>query len=278
MTREKKMKTLARFLAAAALASVPAWAGGIAFISDVKGGAQLDGTAPAKLLAELPAGAKLRLAPGAQVSVMYIATGREYVLKGPGDYELREKEVAAAQGAAPQARPTEWRASNQVLAQVSQTSAASVRMRSVAKARDAQPAAFPAEGSIATLQPTFRWSGAAATGQFFLVADGHEAPVHSAKTTGATYRLPAKLKPDTEYYWRVSTTDGDVASGRFRTLTADAVRTVEARRPAAKAGFSDRLLFALMLEEMGARQEARELFAALAQERTDLPELAALAK
>lgn len=278
MNREMQMTTFARILAAAALAALPAWAGGIAFVSDVKGGVQLD-AAPVKLLAELPAGARLRVPADGQVAVMYIESGREYVLRGPGEYELRAGEVAAASGAAPQARATPWRASNQVLAQVSQTSAASVRMRSMARPGDARPVAYPAEGSIASLQPMFRWAEAAPAGaEFVLVADGQAQPVHTGKASGTAYRLPAKLKPDTDYYWRVSAPSGDLASGRFRTLAGEALRTIEARRPVAKAGFSDRLLFALLLEEMGARQEARELWTALAQERADLPELAALAK
>jgi hypothetical protein len=84
-----------------------------------------------------------------------------------------------------------------------------------------------------------------------------------------------KLKPDTAYYWRVSAGEGQLASGRFRTLPLDAIRTVEARRPGPRADFSDRLLFALMLHELGAQQEAREAWAALAKERADLPELPA---
>ena len=39
-----------------------------------------------------------------------------------------------------------------------------------------------------------------------------------------------------------------------------------------------RLLFTLMLHEMGATQEARESWAKLSQERADLPELAGFAK
>jgi len=69
-----------------------------------------------------------------------------------------------------------------------------------------------------------------------------------------------------------------VGSGRFRTVSAEALQQVEQRRPADKAEFSDRLLFALMLREMGATQEAREAWARLATERSDLPELAAMAK
>ena len=107
---------------------------------------------------------------------------------------------------------------------------------------------------------------------------GQEKPVLHAKTSGTTYRAPAKLKPDGEYLWTVSIGGNEIGTGRFRTLPMEAVQQVEKRKPSEKADFSDRLLFAMMLQELGATQEAQEAWAKLAQERSDLPELAALAK
>jgi hypothetical protein len=90
--------------------------------------------------------------------------------------------------------------------------------------------------------------------------------------------VPAKLQPDKDYSWYVTVAGSEIGSGRFRTLSSDAVTQIERRRPADKADFSDRLLFTLMLHEMGAVQEAREAWARLSEERADLPELAALAR
>jgi hypothetical protein len=166
--------------------------------------------------------------------------------------------------------------------QVAQTSAASVRMRSIAPPRSDNEAKllFPTQGNVATLQPMFRWRSADAKtpAEFVLAVAGEEKPVHTAKTKDATYRVPAKLRADTDYVWTVSVGNDEVGTGRFRTLPAEALAHIEKRRPAEKADFSDRVLFALMLHEMGAEQEAREAWSRLAQERSDLPELAALAK
>jgi hypothetical protein len=70
----------------------------------------------------------------------------------------------------------------------------------------------------------------------------------------------------------------EIGTARFRTLPAAALQDAQKRRPAEKAEFSDRLMYALLLQEMGAVQEAQEAWAKLAQERSDLPELANLAK
>jgi hypothetical protein len=213
---------------------------------------------------------------------MYIASGKEYVLKGPAEYLVKDTEVSGSAGMPPVTRNTEWRTSNKVLVQVAQTSAASVRMRSIVQAKaDVEPKLlFPTQGSVATLQPTFRWRAAdpKAQGEFILLIAGQEKPVHIAKAAGGSYRVPAKLLPEKEYSWTVKIAGDEIGAGRFHTLSSEALTQVERRKPSDKAEFSDRLLFTLMLHEMGAVQEARESWAKLSQERSDLPELAAFAK
>jgi hypothetical protein len=278
------MKTrLQRAFLAFLFAAAPALAAdGIAFISNLKGDVAVDGNPRPTLLAELSRGQKVTVGKESQASVMYIASGKEYVLRGPGDYLLKDTEVMGAAGMPPMTRNTDWRTTNKVLVQVAQTSAASVRMRSAAQPKvDLAPRLlFPTEGNIATLQPTFRWriGDAKVHGDFVLVVLGEDKPVHHAKAAGGTYRVPAKLKPDTDYAWTVTAAGSEIGSGKFRTLPSEALQRIEQRKPSDKAEFSDRVLFTLMLHEMGATQEAHESWARLAQERADLPELASLAK
>jgi hypothetical protein len=277
------MKTIQRSLIALTFMAFPAFASdGIAFITNMKGEVAVDGSARPVLLAELARGQRLSLGRDSQASVMFIATGKEYLLKGPGDYLVKETEVAGSSGIPPVARSTEWRASTKVLAQVAQTSAASVRMRSVAKPKADDPArvAYPSGGSIATLQPAFRWLAPTSPSpqDFALTIAGEAKPVHLGRTTGATYKVPGKLKPDTDYAWSVSSATGEVGSGSFRTLSTEALQRLDRAKPTSRSDFSDRVLFALLLHEMGAVQDAREMWSHLAEERTDLPELSALAK
>ena len=167
---------------------------------------------------------------------------------------------------------------------MAKTSSASVRMRSIAKPKaDTGPKLhFPTQGAVTTVQPTFRWTSPnmKAMSDFTLLVPGEEKPVLGGKAMGGLFRLPNRiqLKPDTEYAWVVSTEGQEIGTGKFRTLSADAMKGVEKRRPAANADFSDQVLFALYLQEVGATQEAQELWARLAKERTDLPELSALAR
>jgi hypothetical protein len=278
-----KTKTIQRTFLAALLAAAPAFAAdGIAFITNLKGDVAVDGNPRPVLLAELNRGQKIAVGKDSQASVMYIANGKEYLLKGPADYFVKDTEVAGSAGMPPTTRETAWRTSDKVLVQVAQTSAASVRMRSLAQPKpDTEPKLlFPTQGSIATLQPTFRWRAAdpKASADFVLLVVGHDKPVLAAKAAGGVYRVPAKLIPDTEYSWTVTAAGKELGEGRFRTLSHEALAQIEKRKPSDKAEFSDRLLYTLLLQEMGAAQEAREAWARLAEERSDLPELAAFAK
>ena len=276
------MKIIQRTLLALLFASLPAWAAdGIAFITNIKGEVAVDGNSRPVLLSELARGQKLVLGRDSQASVMFIASGKEYVLKGPADFVVKDTEIASSSGMPPVTRETPWRASNKVLTQVAQTSAASVRMRSIAQPKgDHGPKLlFPTEGTVATLQPTFRWrADPALKGDFTLFIIGQEKPVHVGKGVGGAYKLPAKLKPETEYAWTLTAGGNEVGTGRFRTLSGDALAELDKRRPSEKAEFSDRIMYTLLLQEMGATQEAHESWARLAQERGDLPELAAFAR
>ena len=87
-----------------------------------------------------------------------------------------------------------------------------------------------------------------------------------------------KLLPDVEYTWGVRSGATDVGMTSFKTLPAHAIELTQQRKPDDKAGFSDWLLYALTLKEVGADQDASDVWAKLAKERPDLPELTALAK
>ncbi len=277
------MKNMQRILLAFLLAAIPAaGADALAFITNLKGDVAVDGNPRPMLLAELAKGQKIVLGRDSHASVMYISSGKEYVLKGPDSFLVKDTDISSAAGLPPLTRETPWRASNKVLVQVAQTSAASVRMRSIAQPRaDTAPRLlYPTEGSVATLEPTFRWRAAdpKLQGDFSLMVIGQDKPVHVGKAAGGSYRVPAKLRPETDYAWTVVSAGNEIGSGRFRTLSTEALASVARRKPSERSDFSDRLLFTLLLHEMGATQEAQESWARLAAERADLPELAAFAK
>jgi hypothetical protein len=274
----KMLSTLAALL----LAAAPAFPQSIAFVTNLKGDVSVDGNGRPALLGEIAKGQKISLAREATLSVMYAATGKEYVLKGPGVFLVKDTEISASSGMPPMVRTTEWRTSTKSLESVAQTSAASVRMRSIAPPSKAPAAVilFPSSGRIATLQPTLRWRPEATAGavELALYVPGEEKPVHTAIGADGSYHLPIALKADTDYVWTIASGGQEIGSARFRTLPAEALQKIDTYRPAERSEFSDRVLFAVMLQDMGAQQEAHDTWTRLSQERADLPELASLAK
>jgi len=259
---------------------------GIAFITDVKGEAALD-AGKASLMAEVKKGARINCARECAVGVMYLLSGKEYVVKGPGDFLVGDNEVTAKIGPPPTVRETKWKVSSQVVAQASQTSSASIRMRSLGTAKPeiplpAERLIYPRDTRVASLQPAFRWTSVNAKGpfDFELKANGSAKPVYKAKASTMNLNLPGsiRLQPDVEYSWAVRSGATDVGMTSFRTLPAHAIDLTQKRKPDDRAAFSDWLLYALTLKEVGADQDAGEVWAKLAKDRPDLPELAALAK
>lgn len=277
-TMLRTLFTIAGFVLAPSVLAAEA----VAFVTNLKGEVSVDGGSRPLLMAELAKGQKLALGKEATLSVMYIQSGKEFALKGPGDYAVGDREITSGSGAPPSARETPWRASSDVLVKVAQTQSASIRMRSMAPAKEA-PAKleFPTRGSVSTLQPVLRWAavdGKAPAEIAIAIAGAEDKPVLKAKATGGTLKVPSRLKPDTEYVWSVTVAGAELGKASFRTLSAASIEKADKRRPMDKAEFSDRVLYALLLQELGASQEAAELWGRLSQERGDLPEIAALSK
>jgi len=169
---EAEMKTKFRALLTVALfalaQSAPA-AGGVAFIANLKGEVTLEGARRPALMAELSKGQKIVLGKDASLSVMFIQSGKEFALKGPGQFVVNSSDISASIGATPAVRETEWRTNSQVLVQVSQSSSASIRMRRIGPVKADDKAAkliYPTQGKVSTLQPTFRWNAGEATSPF----------------------------------------------------------------------------------------------------------------
>lgn len=283
---EVDMKIILRtlFASIAAFAALcSSAADGIAFITNLKGEVAVDGEPRPMLMSELAKGQRIVAGKDAQLAVMYIQSGKEYVLKGPDEFTVGERGMVAQSGMPTAMRETAWRPGSQVLVQVAKSSAASIRMRSFAPAKAANKPKleFPIQGAVSTLQPTLRWiaPGAKASFEVVVAAVGKEdKPIAKSRANATSHRLPSALQPDSEYTWTVSIADKEIGSAKFRTLPAAAIQDLDRRKPGEKSEFSDRLLYALLLQELGAIQEAQEAWGKLAQERTDLPELAGLAK
>lgn len=265
---------------AAALLLMAPWASAskvVAFVADLQGEVAVGGKPRPALMSEVASGQKITLGADARLSVMFLQSGKELSLRGPGEYAVGEADVSALSGAAPVAREMPRRAHPQVVVNVARSAAASTRMRDLNFVPGPQ---YPRRGAIASAQPTLRWrfDPSAAPGEVKVTLFGEDqAKLLETRATGNELRLPAPLEPGRRYFWMIEANGAPLGEGAFRVLPAEALAQVAQSRPPAGATFAERLLFALQLQELGADADAREAWAALAQERPDLEELARLA-
>ena len=251
----------------------------VAFVADLQGNATIEGDGKVSFLAELAPGTRLLLGTGAAVAVTYASTGAEFTLRGPGEFLVSGKEVKAERGAAPAKRTVTVLADPAVISKVSRTANASLRMRGISPQSSSRMVLeYPVNTRVATLQPTLRWSGEP-TAEAFAVAvtDPSGKEVWKGNVKPPMAKPNVKLSAATAYTWTVMTPGGAKAEGRFETVSAQALARAEKSRASAKT-FSERVMHAFILQDMGATQDAKEAWSALARERPDLPELGVLAR
>lgn len=250
----------------------------VAFVSDFKGEVVMNGVGRPPFLAELLPGTKLVLGPEASAAVMFVVSGEEFSLKGPGEFVVTRQGVTASKGAAPASRTPALKPSTASIVQTSRTATASLRMRSAPGGRVARTGAlYPVNAKIATLQPTLRWEGDPKASYAVVVMTAAGKEVFRGTASGNSIRVPSGLVAQQNYEWTSSAGKSVVAEARFETLPASAIAAADKARGAAKS-FPDRVLLALVLQDLGAAQDAKEVWSGLAAERPDIPELAGLAR
>lgn len=270
------MLTIVRLVIASlgGLLSPVVFAASVAMITDATGRieAEADG-AVIGVLAELPSGAKLRLAQDAAATVLYLSSGEEYRLKGAGRYQIGDKAPTALQGAKPEKHKLPVDAIPPVRVKPATVQQATIVMRSLGAGVTVK-LLEPVSVRVLDERPSFRWATVTGADSYRIqVIDSAGQPVAEFMQQGEASQLPEgiHLKPGEAYSWSV---EARLPNGRRLSRTADfAVLDADARaklgrlQPAAGAKFSDRVAYALMLERYEAFHLAREEWRKLHAER-----------
>ena len=126
-------------------------------------------------------------------------------------------------------------------------------------------------------KPEFRWSAVEGAASYEVKIGGENgATVFTTSTSATAVSLPAdvSLKPGARYTWRVSAKlrDGTntTSVGEFSVASPDLQAQAEAARPAQSAELSQKVAYAIWLEQFELRDEARKYWeVARAQHRED---------
>ena len=212
----------------------------IAMVSEVSGKVtiKINGVAtPAISLASIPLGAKVDLPAGSNLSVIYIATGDEFKLTGPGAYQLDPTSLKTISGASP-VRQTSFKdpASGKIV-NASLTSKAEITLRGVTNAAHSLEPLTP-EGVIAVAEPLQLHWREPATGLSYrvqLLDSQNKLLVDQAMMVNSyTLSEDIPLTKGGDYVWNITTTLPD---GSLITSSAPLkVASVNVRDSSSRAG------------------------------------------
>lgn len=271
-------------LASAAHAADPV----VATVSDVQGKAALVRTAarePLALLADLAAGAQIELDANARAVVLYLDGSGEYAFRGPALVAIGPREPQVLKGAAAEKRvPLGGRAGKEVRLKSAGVVQAAIVMRSPGPQSQIR-LVTPAGTHTLEAPRDFRWTSEEAPLVYrFELADDTGRVVYAADVRGNSLELPqsVKLSEGTLYTWSVS---ARLPGGRHYSSVGDfsiapesVRRDAAALKPAPDAPFSDRVAYALWLDQADLKDEARRYWRALAAEKPGDTRLEALAR
>lgn len=282
------MKKYAALLTVALTLPLPAAAG--VLVTDVGGSVALDGQAAAEsvqLMAELGDGSSIKLDSGARLVAVDLNSGREYVFTAPGRYRIDKSGPRALDGGKVEVVALPASKLPVVKIATGRVAQATLVMRGARKAPATQPAsASPVNTAVLTTTPTLYWPeiSEASNIHITLVDRSGKQLLQTTAPNIGTFTLPseAKLQAGGHYVWQArAERDGRPLAeygGEFSVVTNDEAARLKRFQTTANAEFSRRALYAALLMEAGAREEARKLWLELRTERPDDPALAKLAQ
>lgn len=258
----------------------PAAAGPVAMITDLEGAAWRGGgaaRAPAAILDSFDAGATLELAAGTRMALVVFETAAEHRFTGPARLRIGAAEPEILAGAPGDRRRLDVLGANRAgIAEAAAMAEAAIRMRGARSTR--LELLSPVATATDETRPVLRWRTVEGASEYrVMVFDDAGAVVHRARTGDGALPVPHALARGAGYRWRVSAVAGDgerlEAEATFDVLDDAGHATLAAAHPAPDASFGERVLHALLLEDLGLREAAREAWRTLSRER---PEAAAV--
>lgn len=278
------------------LFSAAALAGQI-MVTDIKGRVTTLSGQVIEILAELEVDTTVKLDKNAALTLVYLKDGTEYQLKGASEMVLAASgpkggKVSKRSSLLAAANPVNGKGQKltqgAILMQLFSDNAPKQKVQGAIVMRDPSDASdwmLPKEKTLSA-SPVFEWPASAnkqARTYFQLFETEDMTPVFSTSLNGNRLTLPKtiKLQAGKRYTWSIQLRDGETVGPEWRAsfslASTEEMAYFEQIRPAAYAPFSDRLLYANLLQKAQFVGEAKRYWQQLAHERPNLTTLEALA-
>jgi hypothetical protein len=259
----------------------------VAMVTDLQGKAAMPGEGKSRevaILSELAAGAQVQLDAGASMVVLYLASGDEYAFTGPAQIAFRAERPEVTKGAQPQKRvPTLSKGGRDIRIRPLGIASGAMVMRSARPGARIQLLSLSGTRTL-DVQPEFRWQDVQPGTKYEIeIRDDTGRMLYETQASATTLKLPAAvaLIEGTTYTWEVSARLADgrkySSAGDFSIAPASLRAQADSLRPATNAPLSARVAYAVWLEQMNLKDEARKFWRVLAAERPEDARLKALA-
>lgn len=273
-----KLKMISGALLAGLLSAGVVLAEPVAMVTDTSGGvfAVMEGkNKKIPLLAYLEPGTVIQLDDHARLSITLFAKPVEYRFTGPAKLTVEAGRILALEGKS-EAQPVSLEKTSAArrftVAQRESVAQAAYEMRAV---RPGLRLDDPVDTRLIGDDLAFSWDGPRPPEGYRLsLYDGRKRLLHQESLAANSWTPSAGLlKAGGNYEWEIRATleNGEVltARGSFSVAGSNAAKAIRAQRPRAGASFSDRVLYAVFLQENGYRYDARRTWKELAKERPD---------
>ena len=256
----------------------------VAMVVDLGGRVTWDRVAAVHITDAVEAERALTLEPGARMGIVFLKNGVEQAFTGParitfkadatveGGRAVSTRKLQALQGKL-QLKPSPLAQASVVMKEMVFEEA--IRAPSLSD----WPRLTPKGPSLQDPSPEFTWSTLPGAKFTFLITDDQQHTVLEATVTEPRLKLPlpSRLRGGKSYHWLLRAELPDASqrhdSGSFRLLDEAERADLQAAKPGPEAGFSDRLLYASLLDQLGVKDEAKSCWRALALERPNDPNL-----
>ncbi len=229
---------------------------------------------PCEILSYLIPGAEISIDAGAKLTLVYFQSAKEYAFTGEATVRIGNRTPESKAGAGPRIRSlTLVKETGLGSDMVRDYGQAAIVLRGFSRKKKIRLIG-PKNTKVLETHPVFRWEPLAAGIQYrFVLLEESGRTLVETLVNDTTFRMPEEIRlRDDEYYsWQVG---ARLASGTtysssadFKLLKKGERDGINKLRPSDNAPFSERVLFAAMLEREGLKDAARLYWQALSAER-----------
>lgn len=248
----------------------------VAIVTDLTGKAvvlEKSGKRAISILFEIKSDTKVQLDDNARMIILYMKSSQEYEIRGPSIVQFKSFQPESTSGNKPKKRSILFGAGGK-----------GVRIDPVTVAQAAMVMRSMEPVLMLETHPELRWEPAQPHPEYrFTLNDEAGNVLLETVVAACSYKLPPAINLDDKrtYKWRVAAPPQDdesySASGLFRIAPVKLRKLVESIRPHEADSLSEHVAFAIWLEQMKLKNEARKYWRMAATKRPDDPQLVDLA-